>query len=282
MKWLDELPIIFIGILAILSAKTCETDTEDLEKIRVAVKLNVADIPALNGAIEIKGGEKPWIWKAGWSSEVFNVVRFKYRWERSDTDFVYVDLSVTENQVLALEYLTEKRETSSIPINLQQPEDQPTIAGEISYGSGQDFIRDNIVVEIRAEGEFDDETEAIARQIDALILEGHHFASLSQVKPVIKDFNIASNPVIEGTQTLLILNINDPNNQRIFYEWIYTKIAGFGGIIIEDDKGDVYFMANAVSDGVEANEQELSVFVINEYGFCSDTSSAIYIRTIEE
>lgn len=282
MKLHGGIPIIFIGILAIFLAKACETDDEDLGRIRVAVKLIATDIPALNGVVEVKGGEKPWIWKAGFSDEVFIVVRFVYWWEKSDNDFVHVDLLVTENRDLANKYHTEKRETSSVPIDLLPPEDQPAIAGDVSFGNGQEFIRDNIVVEIRAEGIFNDEISEIARQIDDLVLGGPRFVSLSQVKPVIKDFNITKNPVTEGTQTLLTLNIDDPNDQKPFYEWIYTEIAGFGGVVIEDDNGDLYYLANAVADNLAANEQELSVLVINEYGFCSDTSSALYITTIEE
>lgn len=279
MRLFGRIPTIFIGILAILSAKACETDTEDLGRIRVAVKLITTDIPALNGVIEVKSGETPWISKAPLNDEVFNVVKFKYWWEKSEDDFVHVDLIVTENRVLANTYLTEKRETSSI---LLPPEDQPAIAGDVSFDNGQEFIRDNIVVVMRTKGIFDDEVSEIARQIDDLILEGPRFVSLSQVKPVIKDFNIANNPVIEGTQTLLTLNIDDPNDRKPFYEWIYTEIAGFGGVVIEDENGDFYYLANAVDDKLAANEQELSVLTINDYGFCSDTSSILYITTIEE
>jgi hypothetical protein len=282
MNRFGEISIVFIGLLVLLSARTCESFNEDPDKIRVAVKLKLTNIPALNGAVETRGGEKPWILKAGWSSEVFNFVKFEYRWEKSDSDFVFVDFLVFENHELANIYLTEKREYSSLPIELHPPEDQPAIAGNISYGNGENFIRGNIVVEIRAEGAFSDKTPEIASQIDALILEGPRFHALSQVKPSVEFLGITENPVTEGTQTLIKVNVNDPNNKKLFYKWIHTIITGRGGNVVEGEYGDLYYQANAVYDDILVNEEELSVLVINEYGFCSDTSSALYIKTIEE
>ncbi len=71
---------------------------------------------------------------------------------------------------------------------------------------------------------------------------------------------------------------------RVAVKLIATDIPALNGAVevIEDEYLDLYYLANAVDDRLVANEEELSVFVINGYGFCSDTASAIYIRTIEE
>lgn len=282
MKKFNKTLILLLSLLFIISLSSCDSETEEINKgnIRGAVKLTTNDIPALEGATETRGGEKPWIWKAGWDNETFDIVKYLYSWTLSDVDFVNIDLIVAETEEQALQYLTEKRENSSIPLNLLQPEDQPTIAGNISYGNGSDFIRNNIVIEIHAEGAFNEKTDKIAQQIDALILNSPSFVSLSQVKPVIKDFKITNNPVIERTQTLLILNIEDPNNKEIYYQWNFNTIIGLGGNIIQDDKEDFYYDSNSVYDDLESNEEELTVIAINEYGFCAD--STIFIKTVKE
>lgn len=270
--------LIFLLII-VLSSCDKETNETDHGNIRGAVKLSVNEIPALEGATEIRSGERPWLWKMGWNVDNYDLVKYTYSWAFSDSDFVNVDLVVTKSEEEASKYLNDKRETSSLPLDLLQPEDQPTVAGDISYGQGSDFIRNNIVIEMHAEGTFAYMTEKLARQIDKIIVDGPSFFSLSQIKPVIQDFRITDNPVIERTKTLLIIEVADPNNKEIYYQWDSDVLVGLGGNVIKEND-DFYFEANSTYTNVETNGQELTAIVINDFGFFTD--STITITTLKE
>lgn len=271
--------ILILLLIVFLSSCNKEIDEINHCKIRGAVKLSINEIPALEGATAIKSGEKPWLWKMGWQGDNYDLVKYVYAWTLSDTNFVNVDMVITESDEQALRYLTEKRETSSIPLDLLQPEDHPTVAGDISFGQGRDFIRNNIVIEIHTEGIFKDRTDKLAQQIDKIIIDGPSFNSLIQIKPVIMDFKLANNPVIERTKTLIILEVVDPNNREIYYQWNPNTIVGLGGNVIKEN-GNYYFEANSTYIDVETNEQELTAITINDFGFFTD--STITITTIKE
>jgi hypothetical protein len=181
---------------------------------------------------------------------------------------------ITESNEKALKYLIEKRENSSLVMDIYKPEDKPAVAGTLSFGYGRDFIRDNIVVEIYTGEIINEKTVTLAQQIDILITAGSVFNSLNELRPVIKDFKIANNPVLEGTKNLLTIKVTDPNEKEIYYHWDYNEVAGFGGFVISEND-NYYFQANSVSTHVETNEQELIAIAINEYGFFTDSTIAI-------
>jgi hypothetical protein len=268
-------------LLLLVLLSFCDKETEKIThgNIRGAVKLSKNKIPILEGSTEIEIGERPWLWKMSWNGDNYTLVSYIYSWALSDSDFVEVDFGVTESDEQALKYLTEKRESSSLPLYLHPPQDQPTIAGDISFGQGSDFIRNNIVIEMHAEGIFISKTEKLAQQIDKIIVDGPSFISLSQIKPIIKDFRITNNPVIERTKTMIILEVLDPNNKDIYYQWRYNTLVGLGGNIIQEN-GIFFYEANSTYSDVETNEEELKVITINEFGFFSD--STITITTIKE
>jgi hypothetical protein len=271
--------ILIILLIVILNSCDRETDKITHGNIRGAVKLSINEIPALQGTSEIKRGERPWLWKMGWHGDNYDLVKYVYTWTLSDTSFVNVDMVITESDEQALRYLTEKRETSSIPLYLLQPEDQPTIAGDISFGQGSDFIRNNIVIEIHAEGIFNNRTEKLSQQIDKIIIEGPSFYSLTEIKPTIKNFRITENPVIERTKTMIIIEVDDPNKKDIYNQWNFNTIIGLGGNVIHEND-NFYYESNSTYTNVETNVEELTVIAINEFGFFAD--STITITTIKE
>ena len=268
-------------ILLVVFLSSCDKDSDEITygNIRGAVKLSINEISALEGATEIKSGERPWLWKMGWNGDNYDLVKYTYTWTLSDTNFVNVDMVITESDEQALRYLTEKRETSSIPLHLLQPEDQPTIAGDISFGHGRDFIRNNIVIEIHAEGIYNNRTEKLAQQIDKIIIKGPSFFSLSEIKPTIIDFQITENPIVERTETLIDIEVKDPNDKAIYYQWNFNTIIGLGGNVNQVND-NFYYEANSTYTDVLTNEEELTVIAINEFGFFTD--STITITTIKE
>jgi hypothetical protein len=268
--YMKKLKLKLMIFLLLIFSVTCNKNKNPLDSsinhIRAGIKLSKSDIPALNETTELKSGERPWLWDTG-------VVKFIYSWELTQNDFLNVDLIVAETKELAHNYLIERRRQSSIPLDLLEPKDQPTVVGDISYGSGREFIRDNIIIEIHAEGEFKEKITEIAKQIDALLLKSPLAISADQMRPVINNFEITQNPVKHQSITRLIIDVKDPMNGKLYYDWRFTPGSeNWGGIEI-DDSGNYYYYA-------ETNEsiEELSLFVINDCGFFSFATIYIHVE----
>ena len=82
------------------------------------------------------------------------------------------------------------------------------------------------------------------------------------------------NPVIENTQTPLTIQIEDPYNSVIVYQWRFDSDSGYGGIK-EDDSG-VYYYTSSWFDSTD-NNIGLTLIAINVYGFCADSTINITI-----
>ena len=160
-----------------------------------------------------------------------------------------------------------------MPEFLQPPEDKPPAAGNISYGEGQDFIRDNIVVETRAYGKLKKKTTTIAQQVDALLLTGRTASSANSFKPKIEKFQIAQNPVQWQSTTPLIIEVNDLLESRLFYYWRF--IPNYGGIVI-DEAGNYHYYAAS-----EVGFEKLILIVVNDAGFFATAEIDIKIEGID-
>jgi len=267
---------IIVILMIMIFFISCNYNKNPLEPninlVRTGVKLSTNDIPILRGTKELRAGERPWLWETYWEeNERYYVVKFIYSWELTQNDFINVDLIVAETKELAHKYLIERLKYRSIPPDLLESQDQPAVAGDISYGSGREFIRDNITIEIYAEGEFTEKITEIAKQIDTLLLKSPTAMSAAQMKPAINKFEITQNPVKYGSITRLIIDVNDPMNGKLYYDWRFTPGSeNWGGIEI-DESGNYYYYA-------ETNEsiEELTIFIINDCGFYS--FSTIYIQ----
>ena len=268
-------------ILLIVFISSCDKETEKIThgNIRGAVKLSINKIPALEGATAIKSGERPWLWKMGWNGDNYDFIKYFYAWTLSDSDFVNVDMVITQSNEEALRYITERLNDTPFPLNASERQDKPAIVGDVSYDKGSNFIRENIIIEMHAEGIFMERKEKLALQIDKIIVEGTSVSSLSQIMPVIKDFRIIKNPVIERTKTMIEIEVKDPNDKEIFYQWNINTSIGLGGNIIQEN-GNYFYESNSTYTNVQTNVDELTMIVINEFGFFTD--STITITTIKK
>lgn len=258
-------------ILCCLPFFSCLFPTQPSNEIvRTAVKLSQSDFPDLTGATELRAGDRPWLWEIGDEPGKFYVIKFNYYWKLSPDDFLDVSLVVAESKEQAISYLNYRRENSCIPVFMQPPEDKPPVVGNISYGGGHDFIRDNIVVENRTEGSLKDKTTAIAQKIDELLRASRTASSANRVKPKIGRFQIAQNPVFRGSTTQLILQVTDPLGEIVFYEWRFSSDRG--GIVV-DEYGHYLYQA-----GYEIGSQKLTLIAINEGGFYSTAEIDIQIK----
>jgi len=271
--------ILILLLIVFLSSCDKETDKITHGNIRGAVKLSINEIPALEGAAVIKSGERPWLWKMGWNGDNYDLIKYFYAWTLSDSDFVNVDMVITQSNEEALRFITERLNDTPFPLNASERQDKPAIVGDVSYDNGSNFIRDNIIIEIHAEGIFRDRTEKLAKQIDKIIVKGTSVSSLSQIMPMIKDFRIIKNPVIERTKTMIEIEVKDPNDKEIYYQWNINTSTGLGGNIIQEN-GKYFYEANSTYTNVETNVDELTMIAINEFGFFAD--STITITTIKK
>jgi len=253
--------IIFFSIKCDLINRLLNpTSPKKLNTVRAAVKLSNQNIPFLKNKNQTKFGEKPSIQYSG-------VVKFKYSWELSNNDILSIDLFVAETNELANNYLTDKRQHCSIPMDIYVPQDNPAVVGDISYGNGRQFIRDNILIEIRTDTSLID----IAMQIDSLILKSSIAVSAYFMKPKIIKYDIIQNPVQYQSVTRLIIEVIDPMAGKLFYDWRFTPGSqNWGGIEI-DSSGNYYYYA-------ETNEpiEQLTLYAINDSGFYS--FKTIYIE----
>lgn len=250
---------------------SCLFPTEPSKEIvRTAVKLSQSDFPDLAGATEVRAGERPWLWEIGDDSGKFYVSNFNYHWKFSAHDFLTIDLFVTESREEASNFLTVLRNSNSLPEELRPQEDKPPLVGNISYGGGRYFIRDNIVVENRAYGNLREKTTAIAKQVDVLLRASRTASSANRFKPKIERFQIAQNPVLRGSTTQLIIQVTDPLGGIVFYEWRFS--SSLGGIVT-DEYGHYLYQA-----GYELGNEKLTLFAINQGGFLATAEIDIQIK----
>ena len=253
--------LVFISLKCdLINRLLNSTSHKNLNIVRAAVKLTNENIPFLENKNQTKFGEKPWIQQSG-------IVKFKYRWEFSNNDNLSVDLFVAETNELAKNYLTDQRKNASIPMDIYVPKDNPAVVGDISYGNGRQFIRDNILIIIRADTSLID----IAIQIDSLILKSPVYVSAYYIKPKIIKYDIIQNPVKYRSITRLIIEVIDPLDGELYYDWRFTPGSqNWGGIDI-DSLGDYYYYA-------DTNEpiEQLTLYAINDSGFYS--FKTIYIE----
>ena len=269
--------VIILTLIFLVSLINCNKDLEvdindeitdiDINDIIPLTRLLTNNILDLDNATQVKYGDKPW---GHTYFEDNYVAKFEFRWENED--YIYIEEYITESNEIALKYLLEKHKWYTNPF-IEEMKDEPAIVGNISYSQGREFIRNNIIIIIHASGEFEKRLTEIAKQVDKEILKSITFTSIDQVKPRINRFEITQNPVKELSETQLIIDIHDPNNRNIFYNWRFHPGSFYGGIQ-QDEDGNYYYTATFAYDTIP--EIELTLIVTNDYGFCSD--STIYIQ----
>lgn len=279
--------LICLNFLLVFFLNSCEKETTKYEpedvivvdegNILGAVRLTTDNIQILKEYVLTDCMNKPSIWYEKKGDTVSYAVTFSYIWNLSDTGSVEVSLMVTNSNELAYGYYIGNR--NSMNISWKIPDDDPVIAGDHSYNKGGNFVRNNMYVKIVASGELYDKTDILAKQIDDLIIKETNFLSLSEVQPVIKVFNLEDNPVYENTKTLINLEVEDPNNAKIYYHWKKNIINGNSGSVNKEFQA-FSFEASLIPDYLLTNKLELTVLAINEYGHIAD--STILVTTYKD
>lgn len=275
MKNYNLIGLIILSFSLFIFFNSCEKEPVNMKPVVTegsvlgAVKLTTDNIPALKGCIRTDCDCKPSIWYEKNGDTISYTVDFRYSWRLSDSSGAEVRLMVANSNELAYgNYLGSKY---SISIVRDITDDEPTVAGDYSYNKGSDFVRNNIYVHIAVYGKLSEKLEIIAQQIDELIIKETNFLSLSEVQPVIKVFNLDDNPVLENTETPINLEVEDPNNVKIYYSWKINMICGNKGIVNREFQSFSFFAAY-IPDSVLTNQEELTILAINEYGHICDST----------
>ena len=234
--------------------------------VRASVRFSKDQIPVLERTTEVWPNKRPVLWEI----EGGYVVRHRSRWQTGPEDFVDVVITVAESCEDAHEYLIERCFYTSLPFELRicHP-DQPAVAGDISFAGGRKFIQNNLVVEIRAEGEMREKVDEIAKQIDVLLLNQPTMGSSTDFKPITEKVElIIRGPVRPGSSTKLVTEVIDPLGGALDYRWQLSGGEG-SGIVKEGD--EYYYRAG------EVGTFTLTLTVISESGFFSSAQLEIKV-----
>ncbi|MFH1940757.1 MAG: hypothetical protein ABIL68_01540, partial [bacterium] len=160
------------------------------------------------------------------------VVRYKSRWIIEKGNSIEILFYTAETCNDAHEYLIRHfyNSLTSSSDNIMR-EDVPTIVGDVSFRDGFVFIRNNIIVEIHAEGELRKKINLISKEIDELILMQPTASMAMQFKPVIRRFEMADTIQDHSIKKLLI-DAFDNQGGELHYLWVLS-----GGAIHENEKG---------------------------------------------
>lgn len=134
--------------------------------------------------------------------------------------------------------------------------------------SSIDFIRHNVLFMMRSEGNFQKNLRTIAVTLDTLLLKKTPVGSYEQLPdlPAIKTFSMGKPKIKLGEESLLTLEINNPQQRELRYFWTMTG----GGI-------EKNLLENFVYYGAEAGKQQITVTVVNDIGLYYSKSVEIEV-----
>lgn len=253
---------------------SCEKNSLNppFQVVRAAIEIPNYFFPGLENATTIDSANQPWFLEFQTpEGDTAHIVRFSHGWTFSSGEYLDIRLSVAESAKLAYEYLLDMRKNCSASMDVVAPEDHPYVVGDISFGKGMMFIRDNIVVVISTYDIFEDNITEIAKALDALILKSEVGGSARSMKPVIERFEITQNPVPFESETKLVIALRDPMKGKMYKHWRFSPSENYGGIV---NRGiEYYYYARSSQPKIW-----LTLIVWNDSGFCSSSTIEIMIQ----
>lgn len=224
-------------------------------------------IPGLTTDILVKQ-KMPFFYQETGEGEL--LIKHRSKWIASKNDFIEITITISENCTGAHEYLINRYYHSQLPFAARiKLKDQPTVAGDISFDKGRKFIRNNIVVEIHAEGYFDKMIGTIAKEVDNLLVAKPSYISSDELKPMINRFEIENTLVDFQSSTRLNIDVYDPLGRKLSLFWKVT-----GGSVDKDRMGNYYYYATAEKNST----QKITLIAMNNIGFYKSESILISIK----
>ena len=123
--------------------------------------------------------------------------------------------------------------------------------------SSIDFIRHNVLIMIRAEGDVRTKLKAMAETIDALLLKQKPAKKYEQLqdRPTIRAFSAEKNKIKFGENIPLKIEVRNPRDRELRYLWTIT-----GGGVKKNLVGDFVYQ------GGEKGKHRVTVTVVNDVG----------------
>ncbi len=207
------------------------------------------------------------------------LTKVRTRWRQADGDDFDATMVVARSFDAAKEYLIRRyaetqREPPLIrPVGRKYALQTGNVCFVIPLERGEgfssiDFIRDNVVFMLRADGAMRKELANVAAALDAQLLKQKPASRYEQLaeRPTIKAFGIAKPRVELGEKAPLILDVAQPGDRQLHYLWTMTA----GGI--EDDLlgGFVYYAG-------ELGKHQITVTVVNDVGLYASKSATVEV-----
>lgn len=129
--------------------------------------------------------------------------------------------------------------------------------------SSIDFIRHNVLIMIRAEGNVRMKLKAMAETIDALLLKQKPAKKYEQLqdRPTIRAFSAEKNKIKFSENTSLKIEVRNPRDRELRYLWTIT-----GGGVKKNLVGDFIYQ------GGEKGKHRVTVTVVNDIGLYDSRS----------
>lgn len=136
--------------------------------LRNGINLSKANLKTISNATEVRPENLFFMAK---NVHDINFVKYRCQWQETKSDFVEITLSFLNSCLEAHEYLIENFISSTLPFEIKSKSlDIPSTVGDVSFYGGRCFIRNNIVVNIHAEGTMTNIIENLAKEIDLILL----------------------------------------------------------------------------------------------------------------
>lgn len=159
------------------------------------VNLSNEEIPSLSGYVEIKPKNKFFNTQQE-DGQCF--VTYRSKWKHGDDGFVEITLSFLHSSIEAHEYLIDQIISTVLPQEIKiNSIDEPCVVGDISFYQGRIFIRDNIVVNIHAEGIMAAKVKEISKDIDDILITHKTYNTGDVTKPYIISKSNGEKQIIE-------------------------------------------------------------------------------------
>jgi hypothetical protein len=196
----------------------------------------------------------------------FIEINRKWKYEKNRFDAVMITATTSESarNHLILRYAYSQPDPPPVKrmgadfglkigdICLVTPEDS---AGE-SFTS-IDFVRDNVIIMLSAEGGIRKELRAMAKTIDAMLLKNKSALKYDDLPdiPRIKTFSVEKSKIHLGEKVPLSVEINNPGNNKLNFYWEVT-----GGGVEKNLLDQFIYYAG------DPGKQKIQLTVINDVG----------------
>ncbi len=204
-------------------------------------------------------------------------------WKLKDSPSqVEVTMVVCPSFTAAKEYLIAHYANTEMPPQITKPAGKEVgmDIGNVCFAAktkkqesfaGIDFIRHNVIILMRAEGDFKDQLGTIAKTVDDLLQKKEAAKNVSELEeiPTITRFSCEKAKIKRGESVPLHLEINNPGQLQLHYSW---KMSGGG---VEKD-----LTGNFVYYGGDEGKHTITVTVLNDLGL--HFSKSLEIEVVEE